>query len=370
MKILYVITSTEIGGAEKVLQELALETFRQNHQVRVLCINPLGAIATQLHQAGIEVITVFHKLPGKIIQKIRKEILSFQPDIVHAMLFRAIEYTRLACAKLDIKIVSTPHFDLSKKSFFFRLADKVLKDKDTLTIAESYSTARYLIEKQGYAKNKVYLLPNSVDPAKFFKDDTLRQHMRKQYGFHVKTVVFVCVARLAKVKAPFSLLQAFEQVYARNPEIRLVYVGDGEERAKLEKYIQEKHLSEVVFLEGERADINAFLNMADVFVLPSIEESLPLALLEALQVGLPCIVSKVGDMPILVEHGVNGFVCTPRDVTLLSCFISLLTAEEKTRQEMGKKSLEKASNQMGHMKQYQQIYEQLITNSFHVKTNQ
>lgn len=368
MKILYVITSTQTGGAEKALLDLAQET-QKKHQVRVLCIKPLGAIAERLQAAGVEVKTVYHKWPGGVVRHLQQEIRLFRPDIIHAMLFRAIEYTRLACAGQAVKLVSTPHFDLSKKSFLLRAIDQILRGKDTLTVAESRATATYLIRHQGYPKDKVYLLPNGIDKTKIFKDENLRQAMRKQYGFHVKTIVFVCVARLAPVKDPLTLIQAFRNVWQRNPDARLVYVGEGEERAKLEVYIRSSCMEQAVVLAGEQEDVNSFLNMADVFVLPSVEESLPLALLEALQVGLPCVVSRVGDMPLWVTHGENGFVFPSGDITLLSCLLALLADEPETRRKMGEKSLERAGFIQNNSQQYQQIYEQLKTGSFHVKTD-
>ena len=364
MKILYVITSTETGGAEKALFDLAAYMVKQRHQIRILCLKPLGAVADQMRQNGIEVKTIGKRFPGKTIHCLRSEIISFEPDIVHALLFRAIEYTRLACAGLAVKVVITPHFDLSKKSFFFRLMDQFLKFRDTLAIAESFSTATYLINHQKYAKDKVYLLPNSIDKTQFHKDNNLRETMRKKYSFHVKTVVFICVARLAPVKDPMTLLQAFRNVWMRNPDVRLVYVGEGEERAKMEAYIRQSGMDKCVALFGEQADVNSFLNMADVFVLPSVEESLPLALLEALTVGLPCIVSRVGDMPLWVEHGKNGYVFNPGDITLLSCLLNLLVDNPHARAEMGAKSLIKAAQTVDSFTQYQQVYQQLITGQF------
>lgn len=368
MKILYVITSTETGGAEKALSALSLEMVQQGHTVRVLCLKPLGPVAAQMQQHQIEVRTLHSKLPGRAVRKIKAEIESFRPDIVHAMLYRAIEYTRMACAGKGVKLVVTPHFDLSKKSVFLRFIDKLLKGIDALSVAESFSTAQYLVQHQGYPKDKVYLLPNTIDKTRFYKDNALREKMRQKYSFHVKTCVFVSVARLAAVKDPLTLLQAFRNVWLRNPQSRLVYVGEGAERIKLEQYIRQSNMEKAVILAGEQTDVNGYLNMADVFVLDSLEESLPLALLEALQVGLPCVVSKVGDMPLWVEHGRNGYVVNPRDITLLSCFLNLLAESEKSRREMGEISLQKAAALPDTFTQYQQIYQQLISGSFHVKT--
>ena len=112
---------------------------------------------------------------------------------------------------------------------------------------------------------------------------------------------------------------------------------------------------------GEQKDINDWLNMADVFVLLSKEESLPLALLEARQVGLPCIVSKVGDMPKQITHGQDGFVCNAVDEIVVSCLLTELYENSALRQSMGQKTLEKVQQAVDSSQQYEQLYQQLAT---------
>lgn len=369
MKILYVITSTQTGGAEKALLALVSQTVKQ-HTVKVVCLKPLGQVAEELRQCGAEVVSLSMTgvIPLGVVRKLEREIKSFQPDLVHAMLYRGIQFARLSCAGKGIKLISSPHFDLSKKSFFCRFVDKMLKDIDTLTVAESFSTARYLVEKQRYNKNKVFLLPNGADKSVFFRDDNLRKTMRCQYKYQPENTVFLSVARLAPEKNPITILQAFRNIYRVSPQARLVYVGEGIERGKLEDFIRQSGLEEAVLLAGEQHNINAWLNLADVFMLSSIEESLPLSLLEAVRVGLPCIVSNVGDMPLWVEHGKNGFVVNGGDISLFSCFMTELLSAQK-RKEMERESETISQRITDTSPQYQHLYQQVFLNSFHVKTD-
>ena len=327
-------------------------------------------MALEMKAAGIEVVSFGMKWysQSRVIKQIQSEIDVYQPDIIHAMLYRGIEYTRLASAGKNRILVTTLHYDLSKKSLLLRWVDRLLKDLDTLTVAESFSTARYLIEVQKYQKSKVYLLPNGIQTQRFFSSESLRVQMRARYGFKEENIVFVSVARLCPVKDPMTLLEAFRNVCRNNPFVRLVYVGEGPERNQMEKYIRQSHLEEVVLLAGEQTNINDWLNMSDIFVLCSVEESLPLALLEALRVGLPCIVSRVGDMPLWVEHGKNGFVLQPKDLTLLSCFMTEMAQNLDLRREMGQISLDISKRITETSQQYQHLYQQLKNTSFHVKT--
>lgn len=368
MKILFVTTSTDLGGAEKALADLAL-FLKGRHTVKVLSLKPLGDVARRLEENGIPAVSLC--MTGKnqffIPSKIRTEIKNFQPDIVHAVLYRAIEFTRLACFGLGVKLVTTPHYDLSKRIWPARILDKYLGGLDTLSVAESFSTAQYLINNQKYPKNKVYLLPNGVDRTVFCADKTVRESMRNAFGFGPDNTVFISAARLEPVKNLILAVQALRNVLRENPQARLVLVGEGTEKALLENFIRQNQLEEKVFLAGRRNNIADFLNMADVFVLPSLEESLPLALLEALAVGLPCLVSKAGDMPLWVEHGKNGFVFPVNDITLCSCFMTELLNKE-LRRKMSHYSLHKASLICNNYTQQEEIYQQVLSNSFHVKT--
>ncbi len=362
MKLLYVITSTDVGGAEKALESV-VRVVGQGNTVRVVCLKPLGPLAADIRSSGAQVVSLNMTGAGVgIVSKLAREIESFQPDVVHAMLFRAIEFARLACAGRKVKLITTPHFDLSQKPFWMRLLDRTLKSTDTLSCAESISTYNFLLQKQGYAKAKTVLVENAVEKSLFFKDNFVKSRMRKEKQISDSQVAFICVGRLAKIKNPQTLLRAFLKIVPNCPNAILIYVGEGPERAALEKWIKEHDLSNKVILAGAQQNINDWLNLADVFVLLSKEESLPLALLEAQQVGLPCIVSRVGDMPRQIEHGKNGFVCNPQDEILASCLMTELYSNSKLRQEMGEYSLQKSRQKQDANSKYQQIYQQVVSN--------
>ena len=208
-----------------------------------------------------------------------------------------------------------------------------------------------------------------MDKKVFFSDNSLRAQMRNKYQIASQETVFISVGRLVPAKNPLTLLIAFRNVWRNGKAGRLIYVGERKERAKLDHYIVQNQLQKQVILAGEQDNVNAWLNAADVFVLPSVEECLPLSLLEAVTVGLPCIISRVGDMPLWVEHGKNGFVIKPGDVTLLSCLMEELIVNKTLRMQMGKNSIA-VSERIGQTsQQYQHLYQQVLTDSFHVKTN-
>ena len=339
MKILYVCTSTERGGAEKALQALVLAARAAGHQVRVLSLRPAGAVARALQKEGIDTLSFEVTDKSSPVQaagalaRLVKEIQTFQPDIVHGFLYRAIQLCRQAKKYANFKLVTTPHYDLSKKNYFLRLWDRSLKNADDASCAESQQTADFLREKQKYPK--VYLICNGVNSAYFIPDAQARANERKKLGFLPENTVFCCVARLAKEKNQEILLHAFAFVHAKNPSVRLLFVGDGAEQKRLLHLIRQNNLEKEVVWVGEVPDVKPYLQAADVFVLPSKTESLPLALLEACACELPAIVSKAGDMPQVVRHGETGFVFNGTDAVLLSALMAELVENTALRQKMG-----------------------------------
>ena len=368
MKILYVTTTTDLGGAEKALLDL-VRTVAKNNQVKVVSLKPLGTLSTQFKETGAQLVSCNMNGWGwNALRTLSLEIKSFQPDIIHAILFRGMEFTRFSNWKNAIPLITTPHFDLSKKNFILRGIDRILRRRDFCTIAESKSTYQYLLAAQKYPKEHVLLINNAPEEGKFFPDIQARQRMRQTYKFTEKQPVFISVARLEKEKNPLLLLRAFLTIFQKNKEVRLVLVGQGSLKDDLMAFIKEKKLQNAVFLVGEQNNINDWLNMADVFVLPSEEESLPLSLLEALQTGKPCIVSNVGDMVSWVNHGENGFVINKGDENQLSNALARLAEQVDLRKNMSEKSLKKSTEIEDMLLKYQHLYQQILEESFHVKT--
>lgn len=363
MKILYVITTTCVGGAEQSLAELASYMKQNGAEVKIVSLRTPGAVAKQLVKDGFSVETLdMNAVPTPMqVWKLRQIIQAFQPDLVHAMLYSAIELCRALRYICKFTLVTTPHFDMSRQPYLLQAMDRTLKSMDRMSFAESLSTAQYLIGVQKYLKDRVYLLPNSIDRKRFAPDFKKRQEMRARWGVSMRETVFICVARLAPEKNHLMLLKAFKKMLAKYPQARLVLMGDGAEKNNLELFVTSNDLMGKVIFEGQQRRVDAFLAGADVFVLPSNVESLPLALLEALASALPCLVTKVGDMPLFVEHGKSGFVFKPGDETMLSCVMTELCVNEPLRKKMGEISLQIAEKKLiDNHQAYKKAYEKLI----------
>lgn len=184
---------------------------------------------------------------------------------------------------------------------------------------------RYLDPKQW---NKVSVTPLGIDtqryiPCSIDKSSSLFR--------------LLCVGRLSVVKGQLLLLQVTEKLRKQGLEIEVDLVGDGSERSTLEKWIQQKAAQSWVFLRGalsQEETFQAYRN-ADLFVLPSFAEGVPIVLMEAMAMEIPCISSRINGIPELIRDGTDGILTAPSNQEELSQAIVKLLQDSQRRKKLG-----------------------------------
>jgi glycosyltransferase involved in cell wall biosynthesis len=159
--------------------------------------------------------------------------------------------------------------------------------------------------------------------------------VRQRLAISPKTFVVAFAGRLSPVKAPGDLLDAWVLFSRQYADTRLLFVGDGELAQALQAQVAQNGLAEQVQFLGQVDDISDYLLVADAFVLPSLSEAMPNALLEAMAVGLPVIASAVGGILDVVEHGRNGLLFTPGDIDALAACLFEIAQSPELREKLG-----------------------------------
>jgi len=163
---------------------------------------------------------------------------------------------------------------------------------------------------------------------------------REKQKNYFKTVLFL--GKLEKRKGIYDLIEAAKSILDKTPETKFLFVGNGEIE-KVQKICKDKGIETQVICAGwaEENEKSAFLKESDMLVLPSYNEGLPMAILEAMAYGLPVISTRVGGIPEIITEGENGFLIEPGDITALKNSIVSLLDSEKLRKEMGEKNRKK-----------------------------
>ncbi|MCX5638738.1 MAG: glycosyltransferase family 4 protein, partial [Planctomycetota bacterium] len=168
------------------------------------------------------------------------------------------------------------------------------------------------------SEDKLFVLENSVDYERFAKISISKEDAKRLLGTSPDAFVFGTIGRLAPTKGLPYLIEAFAKVKQQMPSAQLVLVGDGRLRNELEQRAAKTLCADSIHFLGHRNNTPELLRAMDVFVLPSIAEGMPRAILEAMAGGVPCVATGVGGIPELLDGGNMGLLVPPADTDALA----------------------------------------------------
>jgi len=328
MKVLYLIETLNLGGAEKALQT-TLSAVKQRGKITpiVCCLFEEGPIAVALRALNIPVINIAMTSPynwRRGIFGLIKVIKENKVDLVHTHLFYANIYGRIAAWLSGRKpVVTTLHNPDYTYEDNGRISFKIRKliDKCTGRLINRYFIAVSHAVKQDYQKHmgfkNINVLYNNIDAGKFNIDSQLGVPTeRKALGLCEKDFVLLNIGRLHPQKGQIYLLEAMEILIKTNKHFKLLIVGTGYLRESLSEEIKKRELTSNVFLLGEREDVPRLMQISDVFVFPSIYEAFGVVVTEAMAMEKIIIVSDIEGLREVV--GDEGVYVKPKDAKALT----------------------------------------------------
>ena len=219
------------------------------------------------------------------------------------------------------------------------------------------------IQEEGVKPEKIRVILNGIEPLAL-PDGIVLQRLREEIGIKSDDFVYLTIGRLTIQKGHTYLLDAIPNVLSSYPNSSIfLFVGDGHQRRILEEKINRLGLSGKAILFGTRKEIPEFLSLADVFVLPSLWEGLPLALLEAMSFGLPVVATRVEGVKSLIEDGKNGYLVSPKDTEALAKALIDIRSNPDIRSSFSKRNLELVNREYSNEKMCA-LYELLFQNPY------
>jgi sugar transferase (PEP-CTERM/EpsH1 system associated) len=346
---MHVIDSLGTGGAEegvrKLLSGLDSSVFEQ-----IVCtvapspeIDPkTGARVISLNQSSSE------KKKTLVVQ-LKRVFDQERPDIVHSRNWGAIEAVPAArMARVSAVVHSEHGLEFSTyrhqpwrrkllRRFCFSLADRVF--------TVSHGLSAYYAKQLRVAEARIGVIPNGVDTERFRFQKQIRNVARQKLGADARTLVVGTVGRLDPIKDHRTLFEAVDLLLTEGIPVRLVIVGDGPERKALEADAQARGLlfQRTTFV-GEISEVVSELNGFDVFVLSSLAEGMPNALLEAMSVGLACVATRAGGNPELIQDESSGLLFEASDAKALAAHLRALAMNPQRRQDLGDNARKRVEN--------------------------
>ncbi len=362
MRILHVITTLDVGGAEMHLLAQVRGQAARGHAVRVLYLKGAGSLATDFATAGAERV---QRLSARSFPRLFSE-LSWC-EVVHSHLLKADLLTAVVATLSGrrSRLISSKHNDeqvLTRPlaSFVHRLIGRLPRR----TIVLSDHVGRFFARYGGVPSGRQVRIYYGIDPQPFEAAAQAaalaREGARAALGLGPRDVVFVCVARFAPQKAHDVLLRAFSLCLGRwraagrtagtGGEPRLLLVGGdpfGAGRERAERQARDLGLSSEVVFAGIRRDLPQLLGLSDAFVLASLWEGLGLVFLEAMAAGLPVLATQVSAVPEVVVPGETGLLVPSADPESLAGGFLRLAGDPSLRARMGAAGRERVRRQFG-----------------------
>jgi glycosyltransferase involved in cell wall biosynthesis len=276
-----------------------------------------------------------------VVFKIARIIKERKIDIVHCQRHKPTVYGTLAAflAGKDLKVISHVRGLNRTRNFRRRLLNRLLFKRIARIIAVSNGVREDIVKSNSIAiREKVVTVYNGINVEPFIDSGLTREQARTRLDLpHKQGFVYGTVGRLVETKGQKVLLRAFAKVYERYPDSWLVFAGAGRLESELRALATDLNIHERVVFLGFRTDIPEILKAYDVFVLPSIAEGLPGALLEAMAAGIPVIASRVGGVPEILNSPGLGVMVSPSSVDQLSMAMEqLCSIDQIRRDEFGK----------------------------------
>ncbi|KAA1261010.1 N-acetylgalactosamine-N,N'-diacetylbacillosaminyl-diphospho-undecaprenol 4-alpha-N-acetylgalactosaminyltransferase [Rubripirellula obstinata] len=371
-----VLHSLSVGGAEVLAREFAVNAASQFKTV-FLCLDSIGEIGEGLIREGFTV-ECFGRKPGldrSLISKTGKFFAEQNVQLIHAHQYTPFVYASLGrMRRRGLRlwnsyppILMTEHGrhypDIRKPKRV--LANKFLFRKQDRCVAVGEQVKKALIENEGLSPARIDVIYNGVDVDQFQKSATDRCAARAELGLSDQDVAVFQIARLNALKDHATAIDAWHFLN-NDPHIHLFIIGDGELADDVRQQISALSLQDQVHMLGVRHDVPRIIHAADILLLTSVSEGIPLTLIEAMAASLPCVATIAGGIPEVIINQETGLLAPIGDASKVADCMRTLSQDAAMRTSFGRAGRERAESVFSAAKMhnsYHQAYRKMIAGS-------
>lgn len=350
IKTLFVLPQLERGGSETLVYNLATKIDRNRFHPSVAYLRSDGNrdFVREFQDNNVEVYSIPKKrnIDFVLMRKLSEIVEERKIRVINAHHFLSLVYSFYARKKnKQTGLVYTEHskWEVDRIPIKWRImGNYLLNHIDAITaVTEEVADA---IRKQFFLRSsKVLTIENGIDLDRFTHVHD-RMLQRRNLGISGDSFVIGMIANFRKIKNHILLLKAFKALLAERSNLKLVLVGQGFKgdpegsEDEINRFVKDNSMTDNVVFTGYRADIPELLAAMDVFCLTSLNEGLPISLIEAMAAGLPVVGTNVNGIRGLIKQGVNGFLVDPWDITGLENALRVLMGNDKIRRTLGENS--------------------------------
>ena len=344
-RILKVVPTLMCGGTENQFMTLGRLLDRSRFNVGFACLRRWGPFVDELGQLGIPLseyqVATFRSVHALAQQaRLARQIARDRVDIVHAYNFYgnvfAIPPARLVAPVVIASIRDrSPYLTAMQKRvqrYACQFADRILVNADAVK--------DWLVNDEGYDSSNIVVIRNGVDMTRF-EGAPADERVRREFGIAPHARIVMVVSRLARLKGIEHFLEAAAALKPRYPDVRFLIVGETSPPnppylAELQGLTASLGLTDCVIFTGLRADVPALLGVADVAVMPSLNEALSNVLLESMAAGAPVVATRVGGTPEALRDGETGLLVPPGDAGAIAAAVARLLDNRELSCRLGR----------------------------------
>jgi len=372
LKVCILISSLIIGGAEK--QTISLINNIDNVDIYLIS---LGTDRTLIDEVNLQKIKGVEFLNKKsrldifpLVKKINKVLKNINPDVVYCVNLYPLLFAFLVknIFRQHYKLIPSIHTTIFRNKyslFIFKWLYKPILNSIDHIIFVSRHQKNYWQNIYGVRNAHTVVIHNGIDLDKFVnfslsldEEDSLRKEINISKN---ELLLCMCTA-LRPEKNHLLAVSALKKIREKNIPAKLLIIGDGPMRIRIENAIYHAKLENKIILLGSKKDIRPYVKISDIFLLTSSTETFSIAVLEAMALGKPVIAPDIGGLSEQIFHKRNGFLFKPNDVNELVDYV-IKIYKEKLINEMGKESLRivKQFDSKLMAKKYKQLFEYVST---------
>ena len=337
INVVHLVEELTIGGLEKILTTIVLNLNKKKYNVSVWCLREGGFFADKLVKEGIDV-KILHISTSRnplSIYKLYRLLKSHKFDIIHTHAYSAGTIGRMSAFFAGVPvIISHNHNIYDYYNKYHHLVERFLSYITDGIICVSDMIKKFANETQGIDTKKLVTIYNGIENIRSVSGKETSS-LRKELGIPRNHTVMGTVAQFSEKKGLAYLIKSASILLEHRKDVNFLLVGDGTIMGDLKQLCHNLKIGENVIFTGERSDIPEMLSLIDIFVLPSIREGLPLAILEAMACGKAVIATNVGGVPEVVKNGISGILVPPKDPEALHCAMNELLGNRGKLKKMG-----------------------------------
>lgn len=345
-KIMFVIWSLGLGGAERVVINLAKYINRERFEIFVCCLDGAGEFSYELEDIGIKVIALNKKrgFDWLLPKRISGLVNEYEIDILAPHLWGANLWTRIAMLfNRDVMILVTEHNVDVWKLWWHRLVDRLLQFKSDKIIVVSEQVKSFYARNVGIKESKLAVIYNGVE---INRRETAKQNirlLRSRLQLSENIRVIACIGRIVEAKRHDIFFDALRILNNNQKNFVAIVAGDGPLRASLEQEYSDLIDAGILRFIGLEKEINKLLDVTDISVLTSTREGFSIVVLESMAKSIPFVATDVGGNSEQIINGETGFLVDVGDSQAIAEKLNLLLKDNDIYQSMSRASLNRVS---------------------------